>query len=135
MKVYFNYINKTGIAITFLLFLLFLNLPTVYATTLYSNNFKTIYTGFDTFFGTCTTSNEGLTCSGAVGKNTTALPTVRCLSSSIKVTSAYANLLFLTGTDLSNHLGLEIKSEQNMRVLKTVNGILNGYDTGQKPVV
>ena len=103
------------------------------STTLYSNDFKTLYAPFNTFYNVCNSTNIGLTCNGAVGQYAISLPTLQCLSSSIYVTSAYANLLFLNSTNFNNYLGLEIKDGQNLRVLERKNGSLTGYDTGQQP--
>lgn len=74
-----------------------------YATTLYSNDFTSSYSGFWTFFGSCSTTSSGLNCgSGAVGVYATALSNLTCVYGEFTSTSGTHQLMLWEDTDESN---------------------------------
>lgn len=76
--------------------LLFASVSPSYAATIYSNEFTSTYTGFWTFFGSCSPTSSGLSCgSGAQGVYTTNFNTVKCLYGDF---TAEGNYTEFTGT-------------------------------------
>src|SRR5690242_3975082 len=124
-----NKIFSTAFIVLIVLLFLY-KVPTIFASTIYSNDFTSSTTGFTPFFGTCSPSNSGLTCNPAHAGllYNTNLANITCVSADI--TDAHSNYSFLALVDdTTTWLNNPVYFDQD------TNGNVVLYTNTQTPVV